>query len=62
MVFDLPGLRQRAEDLRHRLAEFIKGFGPESAPEFRQLHDELAEIDRELEDLAEQPPDEEARV
>lgn len=58
-MYDLPGLRQSAGDLRRRLAEFIQSFGPDLVPELHQLHDELAEIDKQLEALAEHLPDEE---
>lgn len=61
VVYDLPGLRQSAGDLRQRLAEFIKSFGPDLVPELHQLHEELAEIDKQLAALADHLPDEEGQ-
>ena len=61
-MHDPPGLRKSAGDLRQRVADFVQCFGPDLVPELHQLHDELAEIDKRLAELAEHLPDDERQA
>jgi len=54
---DLKALRERAPELKARIADFLRTFGPESVPELRQLYHELAQIEERLKALGEYAPD-----
>jgi hypothetical protein len=54
---DLKALKKRAKELKARIADFLRTYGPDSVPELQQLHHELAQIEERLKALGEYAPD-----
>jgi hypothetical protein len=58
---DLRKLSNRARELKQRIAELLRSFGPGLVPQLQQLHEELAQIEKRLQALGRHAADDDER-